>query len=289
MVAAGSTSGGTTARQAAARARRGPTTAPGGFGLGVGRRNRLMRLPGCHGIPWTMVSRSRIIRTHWSSRRRRFHRATPETTSARAYPANRYMHRNHMGRNRTLYNLPCGSRQTTAAAMPPIRAMNRATRLRRITMATRPTRSAASTQRAEPGKSRWGKPSTLVQPMLVVYAPSATNGSSHHAVSPVPNPPATTDHTSRRDHRRRAGRPSGNRRTPRNRSASSRSHRTAPATANRAGSRWQRRVAAKRQAARARCLPVRRPDATTPRKSRASERLSENENSPARVDRRFPP
>ncbi len=46
--------------------------------------------------------------------------------------------------------------------------MNSATRFRRAIIATRPTRSAANTQRAEPGKSRWGKPSTLVYPMLVV-------------------------------------------------------------------------------------------------------------------------
>ncbi len=53
--------------------------------------------------------------------------------------------------------------------------------------------------------------------------------------------------------------------------------------------RWQSSVAANNTAATARWLPVRSPAATTPKNSNANERLKEKENSPARVDSRFPP
>ena len=46
--------------------------------------------------------------------------------------------------------------------------MNNPTRFRRTIMATTPTAAAATTHRAEAGNRRWGNPSTLVHPMLVV-------------------------------------------------------------------------------------------------------------------------
>ena len=66
-------------------------------------------------------------------------------------------------------------------------------------MATTPTRAAATTHRADAGNSRWGKPSTLVHPMLVVYAWPVANGTSQNAVSPTPMAPATTPQARRRD------------------------------------------------------------------------------------------
>ena len=101
--------------------------------------------------------------------------------------------------------------------------------------------------------------------------------------------PTTTAQVSRRVQRRRAAAAARPIRLPRTRSASRRSHTTAPAAANRAGSRWQSRVTANSTAARARCRPVRSPAAKTPRNSRAKERLSENEYSPANVGRMLPP
>jgi hypothetical protein len=52
--------------------------------------------------------------------------------------------------------LDAGSAIIATAETPPITTRNSATRFRRTTMAATPTRSAISTQRAEPGKRRWG-------------------------------------------------------------------------------------------------------------------------------------
>jgi len=63
----------------------------------------------------------------------------------------------------------------------------------------------------------------------------------------------------------------------------------APVTAKRVGSRWLSPVRVRSTAAQTRYLPVSRLRANTPRNTRASDRLTENENSPARVEAMLPP
>ena len=139
---------------------------------------------------------------------------------------------------------------------------NRATRLRRITMATTPTRSAASTHRAEAGNSRCGEAQHLG--VAHVGGVGLPGGEGHEpprgqARRRPRRPPPTTPGAATSVAGPAGPGPPGGR--PRSTSASSSSHTTAPATANRAGIRWQSRVAANSTAASARCRPVRSPEA----------------------------
>jgi|GEM_PF-6183963 len=192
-------------------------------------------------------------------------------SSVTATPIRRYRERYQNGRMRAFQRRPWGARMKSAPAMVAMPMKNSPVRRRLMTLTTAPPAASSSTHRMSSGNRFLLYSVSFSQPMLLAYGSRKANGTDQKAASSAPT--AKTAPTKPR--RRLPGR--------------SRYSTQPPTTAKIVGSRWLKPVRARTTPASTRCLPVSRPRATSPRKTRANDRLIEKENSPASVDAMFPP